>query len=154
MMKISLLIALVLICAIAGCKIDESGLPQIQSNSSLYGTWLVKAVTTITPAQPPYPETIYTETDFTANDFFMFNNDNTVKISLSNPSEVVTSRYSYVSNASGQVITMPDPKDGTNDTYVIQKLTKDSLVMSTTITATSSPTNTVIYPVIYKLAHN
>ncbi len=147
---------LVLICTIAGCKIDKSGLPQIQSNQLLYGTWLVKAVITVSPAQGPYPEMSSTETDFTANDFYMFNSDNTVKISLSNPAEVLNSRYSYISNASGQEIIFPGPKDGTNNNFVNQKLTKDSLIMSTTFTITIgiTTTNTVVYPVIYKLAHN
>jgi len=146
-MKISLLITLVLICAIAGCKIDESRLPQKTAiNPLLIGAWYIKAAVNTHPGLTPD-----TVTSFTAKDYFMFNGDYTVKASSSQPDTSTTTHYIYQSNVSGQQIIIGNTSNGFT-TYTIDKLTTDSLIMDWTLSITVGTATTSI-PITYKLAH-
>jgi hypothetical protein len=148
-MKKPLYVLIALICVIAGCKIDEAGIPQAQSNSLLLGTWFVKSAITVDPVYGTS-----TQLGFTLQDFYTFNKDNTIKVSTSLPASVASSRYSYMSNASSQTINILDVGDSGFTTYTIDKLTTDSLIMTTNIVATAfgTITTTTVTPLTYKLA--
>ena len=152
-MKKACLIILILTCFIAACKVDESGLPQKQTNSLLIGTWYVKTVVSTEPSDPNYG--VYTESDFTNKDYFKFNSDNTATVSYSQPDTAATANYSYVNNASGQKITIGNASD--LGIYIVNKLTADSLVMTTTSTISEvlngKETLLATTYLTYKLAH-
>jgi len=144
-MKKPILILILVACIIAGCKVDEAGFPKVSTNTLLVGTWYIKAAIN---NQPGYPAD--TVTSFTSKDYFMFNSDNTVKLSYSFPDTSATTRYSYTNSTSGQQVVVGGSTD--NTIYTIDKLTTDSLIMSWTITVTFGSLTTSI-PSNYKLAH-
>jgi hypothetical protein len=144
-MKKPLLIIIAVICVIVGCKVDEAGFPNA-TNSLLLGTWYVKATVSIDPILGSD-----TTTSYTSKDYYIFNSNNTVKASTSQPDTVVTTRYSYLNTGSSSQIIFADVYDSGTSTFTISKLTADSLIMSTIITATAGA-NTSTIPVIYKLA--
>jgi hypothetical protein len=135
----------------AGCKLDEAGFNQSSTsttttgttNSQLIGMWFIK----LTIQKDAIIGTT-TNVSFTANDYFLFNSDNTVKVSYSNPAVVATGTYSY--NATNKTLTMGNHDD--TDTYTVNKLTADSLIITTTITATAG-TSTTTGTLTYKLTH-
>lgn len=149
-MKKPLYILIALICVIAGCKIDEAGIPQAQSNPLLIGTWFVKSAITVDPVFGTI-----TQLGFTLQDYYTFNKDNTIKVSTSAPASVESSRYSYMNNTSSQIINISDVGDSGFTTYTIDKLTTDSLIMTTNIVTTvfGTTTTTTVTPLTYKLAH-
>jgi len=160
-MKKPLLILIALICAIAGCKIDEAGIPKKQSNQLLNGKWFLKA----SIATDPTTGATDLESYYTAKDYYVFNNDNSLNYSSSFPDTTINTRYSYTNSSSGQHIFIGEGSDITNIT--INKLTADSLIILTSIDASISGSITVTsgsgttgtsssasisIPVTYKLA--
>jgi hypothetical protein len=145
-MKKTLLILSVLICTLAGCKLDEDGFKQssVNDQSLLYNQWFVKTVTSFTPSIPQLGTDV--ETNFTTKDYYIFNKDNTYTYSLSNPGYQFSGTYSY--NATAKTLSFgPDIEDQ----FKITKLTTDSLIIVGTGSATVN--NTTTYTTItYKLA--
>jgi len=160
-MKKHLLFIAALIFAIAGCKIDTAGLPQAQKNPLLIGQWYLKSTSSTDPSSGITD--VYSA--YTAKDFYTFNNDNTLQYSSSSPDTVFKSRYSYTDVSSIEKVIIGAAPDFS--TYTINKLTADSLIMSTIFTASVSITGSVSgggttvtgsnsadlsVPVIYKFA--
>jgi hypothetical protein len=132
---------------ISGCKIDTTGIPNVQTNPLLIGNWYVKATITVGSLSND------TVTSYTAKDYYTFNKDNTVKVSTSLPDTVQTTHYTYTTTASGQQIVIANGGAASNfTTYTISKLSADSLVMASTIQVVANNQTTYI-PLIYKLAH-
>jgi len=149
-MKKLLLIAIALISVIAGCKIDEAGVPTQTPNSLLVGTWFIKSTTSVDPVYGAS-----TVTSYTTKDYYKFNSDFTINASSSQPDTVITGHYSYTNNASGQSIIIGGATASGFTTYTVNKLTTDSLIMATTITIISYGTTitTSYIPLTYKFAH-
>jgi len=149
-MKKLLLIIIALVSVIAGCKIDEAGIPTQTSNSLLVGTWFIKSTTSVDPVYGAS-----TVTSYTALDYYKFNSDFTINESSSQPDTVINSHYSYTNDVSGQKIVIGGAYSGSFTTYTVNKLTTDSLIMATTIVITSygTTTTTSYIPLTYKFAH-
>ncbi|MES2378067.1 MAG: hypothetical protein V4553_15875 [Bacteroidota bacterium] len=120
-MKRPFLIIILCACIIAGCKKDDA---QKDAEVTVLGKWYVKSIYSSGGISAG------TNTAFTANDYYLFNNDKTVVISQSTPTAVsATLAYSYVKDSSGEKITLSNTDRTT--VYNVSKLTADSLVMAT-----------------------
>jgi hypothetical protein len=129
-MKKPVIIIVALVIAIAGCKVDSSGLPggATASNASLLlGKWYLKSQATVGTA---FGLSVSgNETDFTSQDFYIYNKDQTVAYSeITAGNGTGTGSYTY--NASTQQLTLIDPTSQTTAAYTVLKLTADSLVYS------------------------
>jgi hypothetical protein len=147
-MKKPILILLAFVFAMAGCKLDEAGFnqkstPDATTGGALVGMWFIKTqITTGTALGFPINDT---ETTFTANDYYLFNSDNTVKVSTVDKG-VGSGTYSY--NAATKKLTISNADSG--GIFTVSKLTADSLVMSTAIAIPALGTSTNI---TLKLTH-
>lgn len=147
-MKKHFLILLALVCLIAACKLDESGFNQNSANGStdtsgsIVGMWFIKSQRTTGTILGI--ETDNTETNFTTQDYYLFNSDNTVKFSSADSIAPATSTYNYNATAKKLIIA----NDG--GTFTISKLTKDSLIMKTLV---SIPEYAIVTNVTLKLTH-
>ncbi len=143
-MKKPVIIFAALIIVIAGCKVDTSGLPGAGSASSsaalLLGKWYVKSVVTVGTAFGLAISNI--EADFTNQDYYIFNKDQTLNISeVTAGNGVGVGSYSYT--ASSQQLVMTDPT-GSSETANVLKLTADSLVYSYNLSVPALGTQTLI----------
>jgi hypothetical protein len=147
-MRKSLLFVAFVSFIVIGCKLDPPDLTlkytisnpigsNNGSNGPLLGTWFVKA--SIVADSPAV-------TSFTAKDYYLFNSDYSVKYSSSFPDTLINAKYAY--NAALKKLSFgPDPED----TYTINKLTTDSLIMSSIVTITVNSIDTIL-PITFKLA--
>jgi hypothetical protein len=149
-MKKKLPIAVMLVLFVAGCKIDESGLPNkntVIASGAIVGTWYLKTqVTTGTAFGMPLNDTQNTAAG-DVDDYFLFKSDKTCAISESGPPKVVTPG-TYVYDASNKLLTIADTTDG--GSYTVNKITSDSLVLfiSVSVPALATQTNVTL-----KFAH-
>ncbi|HTH82664.1 MAG TPA: hypothetical protein VL490_06995 [Mucilaginibacter sp.] len=142
-MKKTLLVLIVLIYTLAGCKLDEAGFKQNSTNNdgavitgNLVGMWFWRQqITTGTAFGVPINSNI---TSFTPNDYFMFNSDNTVKMS-SKDDGVVSGNYVFDAVAKTVTISNSNTNDGV---YTVKKLTADSLVLYISISIPELATTT------------
>lgn len=131
-MKKPVIIITALVALMAGCKIDTTGLPGASTTNAglLIGKWFIKSqVTTITGLGAPVSSTI---SNFTSQDFYIFNKDQSVNYSeVTVGSGIGNGSYSY--DATAQALTLIDP-NGVSATANVSKLTTDSLVYAITVT--------------------
>jgi hypothetical protein len=140
-MKNPILILIALITLFVGCKIDVAGVPQSTNNTMLNGTWYLKSKITDNFvgafASPPD-----TAKNFTKNDFYTFNADNTVNYASSSNTTIQKNYYSLTTTTSGQTLTIGSAAGGAGNAYTVNKLSIDSLILFTTTTTTPSGVST------------
>src|SRR6185437_1108363 len=119
-MKKPVIILCMLAIALGGCKVDTAGLPGAGNSGAalLLGKWFIKSQATVGTAFGfPVSDN---ETDFTSQDFYVFNKDGSVNISeVTSGSGVSNGTYSY--DSKGQTLTLTDPT-GQASTVNVTKL--------------------------------
>ena len=141
-MKKPVIIITALVALMAGCKIDTTGLPGASGSNAalLIGKWFIKSQgTTITGLGAPVSNTV---SNFTSQDFYIFNKDQSVNYSeVTVGNGVGNGSYSY--DATAQTLTLIDP-NGVSATANVSKLTADSLVYSITVNFQALNTQTIV----------
>ena len=142
-MKKPFIIIAALAIAISGCKVDTSGLPGNATTSNgalLLGKWYIKSVATVGTA---FGLAISdNETDFTSQDYYIYNKDQTVNISeVTAGNGIGVGSYSY--SASTQQLVLTDPT-GASETANVLKLTSDSLVYTFSVSVPALGTQTTV----------
>ena len=141
-MKKPVIIIVALVTIMAGCKIDTAGLPGASTTNAglLIGKWYLKSETTVGTA---FGLAISNnETDFTSQDFYIFNKDQSLNISeVTAGNGVGVGSYSY--DAANLKLTLTDP-NGTSLTADVKKLTADSLVYAMTVSVPALSTQTTV----------
>lgn len=141
-MKKPVIILTLLAIALGGCKIDTAGLPGAGNSGAalLLGKWFIKSQATVGTAFGfPVSDN---ETDFTSQDFYVFNKDGSVNISqLTSGNGVSNGTYSY--DSKGQTLTLTDPT-GQASTVNVIKLTTDSLVYTLSVSVPALQTQQLV----------
>jgi len=135
-MKKLIFILIAVVAALISCQVNKTTLPA--PNTALVGTWFLKAQVSdnIIQGVPGIPDTVI---NFTTNDFYKFNVDYTVNVSTSMPTaSVATHYYSYAADASGQVVIIGGSNSKNFTTYIVNKLSKDSLLLYSSVSQTLS----------------
>ena len=147
-MKKHILFLAVLAGVLGSCQVDKTGIPQLTNNTTLNGSWYLKSeiINSFVGNTVNTPDTI---TNFTTNDFYKFNTDNTVVYATSAAPTPITSYYSLLTNAGIQTLTIGSPAGGAGYPYTVNKLTKDSLILYNTTTTINTGVTYTSYTTNY-----
>ncbi len=150
-MKRLLPIVISIISLLFGCKADKSGLPVPTNNTTLDGTWylIAESINGTIQGIATAPVTL---ASFTTKDFYKFNADFTVNISSSLTNTTSTSYYSYISTVNGQTLTIGGSDSENFTTFVVNKLSSDSLLLYNSVSQTLSDV-TVVTNTSYTYTH-
>jgi len=123
-------------CAVVGCKIDETGLPKPTDNTAIVGTWFLKEeiVGGIIQGFVSTPDTLK---GFTTSDYYKFNANNQAYVSTSGSLKPDTVNYSLSLTPTSQTLVVGGHTSTGFISYTVNKLSKDSLILFNTVTATS-----------------
>jgi hypothetical protein len=142
-MKKHFLIIIMLISVLAGCKLDEAGFKQNsvkpvdgnnQTDGSIVGMWFLQTQHTVGKALGfPIDEI----SAGTANDYYLFNADGTVKISTADDG-IVNGTYTYDSGSKKLSVT----NNGQTITFSIATLNATTMVINTSVSVPALDTQT------------
>lgn len=135
MKKPYLIFITILTVLFSSCQIDRSGLPKTINNPNLYGTWYLKTELIAGSSAGTAP-TSYVLHNFNQNDFYKFNTDYTLNFSSSSPPIAYTTYYTFLNTDNGQTLNIGSgPGKHTGAAYIVNKLTRDSLILFNAVTA-------------------
>jgi len=139
-MKKPLLFIAIITCIVVGCKLDESGFPK--GPGLLVNKWYLKEISVY---NDPYLGS-YDTVGFTTRDYYNFKSDKTFEFSSSGPDTLLSGKYNYDAFSGRIIFTTAEP-----DTAYVLKLTADSLLLLSEISA-SAGGNTTTDKTIYRYA--
>lgn len=123
-----------------GCQKDSDALPAYLKNDSLTGKWYLKNLTRQTSADTSINILVDSVTSFTTDDYFEFKADNSATYSSTNIGKRYNGYYSANSSVTPYVLTF---KSGSYvNQFDISKVSKDSLVLYKTQSATGNAVTT------------
>jgi len=142
-MKKPLLFIAIITCVAIGCKLDDTGFPKGPGVSSLLvNKWYLKKISVY---NDPYYGS-YDTAGFTNRDYYSFKSDKTFEYSSSGPDTLLSGKYTYDAATKRIIFTTEEL-----DTAYVIKLTTDSLLLQSEISA-SSGGNTTTDKTIYRYA--